>query len=452
MSTSVQQLVPTISSQFAYPELSTRIIQAVFPANIYVNTLTYYSLAGTKVPAVTFVLQNIPTTQPTIQPIGESEDIPVDMTPYSNGTVVPNFWGDSIRIPRTVTEDLQIPVMEDYLQRITYKTSFTRDKHVEQTLNTGLSSTAHANGTNNFIGFTGVGFDLQGVLSQLDIRTMKVNVEKDTNNYLITDPHDIARTVQEAFLIASTGRPGAVVIDLPSDVQRAQKCFERVMAFAPDNPYVRDDFERTAKATAPEQAEPACYVLFETGLAPSRDAVRIDIPIIVYRVSYVGISFPRLKMHDAYVKSLTVEADGGHWQTQKVASMDAVVAQDFKNELPSIIAHATASAVTKAVAAYALNTAAKKSGGGEGAQLLAQLATAGYQLVMNVADTRTWNTLPKEFQICKLPIPAGRRIALTAPEYGWRQELTLNEGRVVVIWVKAVEQPGQMTVTQFTLQ
>ena len=236
-----------------------------------------------------------------------------------------------------------------------------------------------------------------------------------------------------------------------SDVQRAQKCFERVMAFAPDNPYVRDDFERTAKATSPEQAEPACYVLFETGLAPSRDAVRIDIPIIVYRVSYVGISFPKLKMHDAYLKSLTVEADGGHWQTRAVASMDAVVAQDFKNELPSIIAHATASAVTKAVAAYALNTAAKKSGGGEGAQLLAQLATAGYQLVMNVADTRTWNTLPKEFQICKLPIPAGRRIALTAPEYGWRQELTLNEGRVVVIWVKAVEQPGQMTVTQFTL-
>ena len=187
MSTSVQQLVPTLTSQFAYPELSTRIIQAVFPANIYVNTLTYYSIADTKVPGVTFVLQNIPTTQPTIQPIGESEDIPVDMTPYSNATVAPNFWGDSVRIPRTVTEDLMIPVMEDYLQRITYKTAFTRDKHVEQTLNTGLSSTAHANGTNNFIGFTGVGFDLQGVLSQLDIRTMKANVEKDTNNFLITD-------------------------------------------------------------------------------------------------------------------------------------------------------------------------------------------------------------------------------------------------------------------------
>ncbi len=186
MSISVQQLVTT-QTEFAYPELSTRIIQAIFPANIFVNALTYYSIADRQVPAVTFVLQNIPSTQPTIMPIGESEDIPVDMTPYSKSTVTPQFWGDAIRIPRTVTEDLQIPVMQDYLQRITFKTQFTRDKHVEQTLNAGLSSTAHAGGTNNFVGFTGTGFDLTGVLSQLDLRTMKANVEKDTNNFLITD-------------------------------------------------------------------------------------------------------------------------------------------------------------------------------------------------------------------------------------------------------------------------
>jgi acetolactate synthase-1/2/3 large subunit len=42
------------------------------------------------------------------------------------------------------------------------------------------------------------------------------------HNYLVTHPSDIAAIVQEAFLIASTGRPGAVVIDLPADVQRAQ--------------------------------------------------------------------------------------------------------------------------------------------------------------------------------------------------------------------------------------
>lgn len=186
MSTSVQQLYVE-RTEFAYPELSARIIQAVFPANIFVNTLTYYSIADRQVPSVTFVSQTIPGTQPTIQPIGESEDIPVDMTPYSKTTVTPDFWGASVRIPRTVTEDLQIPVMADYLQRITFKTQYTRDKHVERTLNAALSSTAHANGTDNFVGFTGTGFDLNNVLSQKDIATMKKNVEQDPRNYLISD-------------------------------------------------------------------------------------------------------------------------------------------------------------------------------------------------------------------------------------------------------------------------
>ena len=186
MSIAVQQLYVE-RTEFAYPELSTRIIQAVFPTNIFVNTLTYYSIADRQVPSVTFVSQNIPSSQPTIQPIGESEDIPVDMTPYSKTTVTPQFWGASIRIPRTVTEDLQIPVMQDYLQRITFKTQYTRDKHVERTLNAALSSTAHAEGTDNFVGFDGTGFSLVGTLSQKDIRTMKANVEKDVNNYLISD-------------------------------------------------------------------------------------------------------------------------------------------------------------------------------------------------------------------------------------------------------------------------
>ena len=46
------------------------------------------------------------------------------------------------------------------------------------------------------------------------------------HNYLITDPRDIAHIIQEAFLIASTGRPGAVVIDMPSDVSRSEVDFK----------------------------------------------------------------------------------------------------------------------------------------------------------------------------------------------------------------------------------
>lgn len=43
------------------------------------------------------------------------------------------------------------------------------------------------------------------------------------HNFLIKDVRDLATTIKKAFHIASTGRPGPVVIDIPKDVS-AQKC------------------------------------------------------------------------------------------------------------------------------------------------------------------------------------------------------------------------------------
>jgi acetolactate synthase-1/2/3 large subunit len=46
------------------------------------------------------------------------------------------------------------------------------------------------------------------------------------HNYLVKDIKDLARIVKEAFHIASTGRPGPVLIDLPKDIQLHEMDFK----------------------------------------------------------------------------------------------------------------------------------------------------------------------------------------------------------------------------------
>ena len=57
----------------------------------------------------------------------------------------------------------------------------------------------------------------RGAFQETDFFGMTLPVVK--HSYLVTNIDDIPRIVKEAFYIASTGRPGPVVIDMPKDVQ-----------------------------------------------------------------------------------------------------------------------------------------------------------------------------------------------------------------------------------------
>lgn len=59
---------------------------------------------------------------------------------------------------------------------------------------------------------------------EADITGITMPITK--HNYLVTDENELLRIVKEAFHIASTGRPGPVLIDLPKDVTVAEVEFD----------------------------------------------------------------------------------------------------------------------------------------------------------------------------------------------------------------------------------
>ena len=66
------------------------------------------------------------------------------------------------------------------------------------------------------------------------------------HNYLVKDPSQVAATIREAFHLATSGRPGPVVVDLPKNVQ---------VATAPPDDRGRIAHRGYRPATAPDQAD-----------------------------------------------------------------------------------------------------------------------------------------------------------------------------------------------------
>ena len=58
---------------------------------------------------------------------------------------------------------------------------------------------------------------------EADIRGITMPITK--HNYLVTDPAEIPRAIAEAFHIASTGRPGPVLVDVSKDALTAMTSF-----------------------------------------------------------------------------------------------------------------------------------------------------------------------------------------------------------------------------------
>ncbi|MFG3440206.1 acetolactate synthase large subunit [Nonomuraea sp. NPDC047897] len=108
---------------------------------------------------------------------------------------------------------------------------------------------------------------------EADISGITMPITK--HNFLITDPLDIPRTIMEAFHIASTGRPGPVLVDISKDALQADTTFSwpPVMQLPGYRPVTRPHSKqiREAAKLIAEAQRPVLYVgggVHKAGAAP----------------------------------------------------------------------------------------------------------------------------------------------------------------------------------------
>lgn len=82
---------------------------------------------------------------------------------------------------------------------------------------------------------------------ETDVTGVTLPVTK--HNYLVSDIHELAYTIREAFHIARTGRPGPVLVDVPKDVQN-----EKIEFVYPEDEIVLPGYRPPSRASDDEVA------------------------------------------------------------------------------------------------------------------------------------------------------------------------------------------------------
>ncbi len=155
---------------------------------------------------------------------------------------------------------------------------------------------------------------------EVDICGVTLPITK--HNYIVKDINDLADTLREAFLIARSGRPGPVLVDIPKNVQVATTEFtNKPVAPSLPVPVAKEESLAEAAKLIAESKKPYIYcgggvISGDAGAEIAKLADIIDAPIgcSMMGISAVPFSNPRFLgmqgMHGHYASSMAqAEAD-----------------------------------------------------------------------------------------------------------------------------------------------
>jgi len=209
---------------------------------------------------------------------------------------------------------------------------------------------------------------------------------------------------------------------IEGDYNKAYSLLREVHGMMPENKTVKSDFEMVKARHIDKQY---VWIIYENGLSPIKKEFRVDIPLFIAsdHISYTGIALPRMEMRSQATVDLMLSDNGkAVGKTEVVADMDRVILTEFHYSYPDIVTRAVFSALIKTAMQYELGRQNSYAG----------LAAALFQMASTQADTRTWRSTPKEFQIARVKMPAGHKLLLRSGVHNIEAEIDSNAKHAII--------------------
>ena len=145
--------------------------------------------------------------------------------------------------------------------------------------------------------------------------------------------------------------------------------------------------------------------------------------IVSDEISYTGIALPKMEVRSLATPNLTVINNGKTLgRTKVVADMDRVILTEFHYSYGDIVTRAVFSTLIKTALQYQLNQQNSYLG----------LAAALFQMGTTMADTRTWTSIPKEFQVTRVTMPEDHKLLLRSGTHNMNVEIDRNAKHAII--------------------
>ena len=225
------------------------------------------------------------------------------------------------------------------------------------------------------------------------------------------------------------------------DNKKAFSLLKEAYGMNQDNHYIADDLAYVDRLLDgyPHTSRPLIWIIIEDGLAPVKREWRMDIPVWIAsnNLNYVSLALPRIHQRQQAYSGYSAVIEGSSYQSKTLSEMDRVVMTEFKKEYPAILRRAIFSATTKAIVQYELQHQSQQSSGNTGlAFAIASIAATAYTIASAQADTRTWTTLPKRFDLIRIEQPLNAKLILKTASGMRLPEIKLPSKQNTLVYVK----------------